>query len=76
MVSTSTFFYLQLIQFNAHEVSEFVLTAPKTLDNSKNESLGAAIYPTLALFNHSCHSAQVRSVTLSYNIILNPTFTL
>ncbi|KAK4298803.1 hypothetical protein Pmani_028882 [Petrolisthes manimaculis] len=55
--------FLQLIQFNAHEVSEFMLKAPKTLDESKNESLGAAIYPTLALFNHSCHSAQVRYFT-------------
>ncbi|XP_042229115.1 SET and MYND domain-containing protein 4-like isoform X3 [Homarus americanus] len=52
--------FLQIVQFNAHEVSEFVLAAPKCFDGSKNESLGAAIYPTLALFNHSCHSAQVR----------------
>lgn len=53
--------FLQIIQFNAHEVSEFCLAAPRTLDNSKNTSLGAAIYPTLSYFNHSCHSAQVRS---------------
>ncbi|XP_069940957.1 SET and MYND domain-containing protein 4-like isoform X4 [Cherax quadricarinatus] len=52
--------FLQIVQFNAHEVSEFVLIAPRTFDGAKNESLGAAIYPTLALFNHSCHSAQVR----------------
>lgn len=50
----------QIVQFNAHEVSEFHLLGPKTFDGAKNETLGAAIYPTLALFNHSCHSAQVR----------------
>ncbi|XP_050719553.1 SET and MYND domain-containing protein 4-like isoform X3 [Eriocheir sinensis] len=52
--------FLQIVQFNAHEVSEFYLLGPKTFDGAKNETLGAAIYPTLALFNHSCHSAQVR----------------
>lgn len=52
--------FLQIVQFNAHEVSEFHLLGPKTFDGAKNEALGAAIYPTLALFNHSCHSAQVR----------------
>ncbi|MPC41412.1 SET and MYND domain-containing protein 4 [Portunus trituberculatus] len=50
--------FLQIVQFNAHEVSEFCLMSPRSLDGSKNETLGAAIYPTLALFNHSCHSAQ------------------
>lgn len=53
-------FSFQIVQFNAHEVSEFHLLGPKTFDGAKNEALGAAIYPTLALFNHSCHSAQVR----------------
>ncbi|XP_076056655.1 protein-lysine N-methyltransferase SMYD4-like isoform X3 [Oratosquilla oratoria] len=52
--------FLQIIQFNAHEVSEFQLQGPRTLECAKNESLGAAIYPTLALFNHSCHSAMIR----------------
>lgn len=52
--------FLEIVQFNSHEVSEFWLTGPKTLTDSKNESLGAAIYPTLALFNHSCITAQVR----------------
>ncbi|KAG0713717.1 SET and MYND domain-containing protein 4 [Chionoecetes opilio] len=52
--------FLQIVQFNAHEVSEYILMGPKTFDGAKNESMGAAIYPTLALFNHSCHSAQCR----------------
>lgn len=50
----------QVVQFNAHEVSEFVTLTPKSLTGAKNETIGAAIYPTLALFNHSCHGAQVR----------------
>ncbi|XP_068205929.1 SET and MYND domain-containing protein 4-like isoform X2 [Palaemon carinicauda] len=52
--------FLEIVQFNSHEVSEFWLSAPKSLSNSKNESLGAAIFPTLALFNHSCITGQVR----------------
>ncbi|XP_042864384.1 SET and MYND domain-containing protein 4-like isoform X2 [Penaeus japonicus] len=52
--------FLQVVQFNAHEVSEFVTLTPKSLNGAKNETIGAAIYPTLALFNHSCHGAQVR----------------
>ncbi|CAL4136244.1 unnamed protein product [Meganyctiphanes norvegica] len=49
-----------LVQFNAHEVSEYCLQKPKTIDDSHNETIGAALYPSLALFNHSCHGAQVR----------------
>jgi len=52
--------FLQTIQFNAHEVSQFCLPETNRLDGSKNLSLGAAIYPTLAYFNHSCHAAQIR----------------
>ncbi|XP_056645073.1 SET and MYND domain-containing protein DDB_G0273589-like [Diorhabda sublineata] len=60
--------HLQILQFNAHEVSEL-----RNLPNSseiqdvmnkyENASTGAAIYPTLALFNHSCDPSIVR-----YNI--------
>ena len=49
--------FLQIVQFNAHEVSEFMMTGKKTLEGAKNRTLGAAIYPTLALFNHSCNTA-------------------
>ncbi|KAK7080825.1 hypothetical protein SK128_000240 [Halocaridina rubra] len=52
--------FLEIVQFNSHEVSEFWLMGPKTLSGSKNEAMGAAIYPTLALFNHSCITGQVR----------------
>lgn len=57
---TLLFLLPQVVQFNAHEVSEFVTLTPKSLTGAKNETIGAAIYPTLALFNHSCHGAQVR----------------
>jgi len=52
--------FLQIVQFNAHEVSEFSITAENIVENAENKSVGAAIYPTLAYFNHSCHGAQVR----------------
>ena len=65
--------FLQIIQFNAHEVSEFAVPAPRVLEGAKNTSLGAAIYPTLAYFNHSCHPGQVRyshfGVCLATNIL-------
>ena len=52
--------FLQIVQFNAHEVSEFVFSKPKNFDGAKNETLGAALFPTLALFNHSCNTAMNR----------------
>ncbi|CAG9855188.1 unnamed protein product [Phyllotreta striolata] len=60
--------HLQLLQFNAHEVSEL-----RNIDKShefedlmtkyENAAIGAGLYPTLALFNHSCDPSIVR-----YNI--------
>merc|ERR1739842_193964 len=64
-----------LIQFNAHEVSEYVLQKKGQIDEAHNESIGAALYPSLALFNHSCHGGQVRYfsgnkvITKAYRVI-------
>ncbi|KAJ1520536.1 hypothetical protein ONE63_003655 [Megalurothrips usitatus] len=52
---------LQLLQFNVHEVSELELKAPKRYDTAASNFVGAALYPTLALFNHSCDPGVVRS---------------
>jgi hypothetical protein len=47
---------LQSSQFNAHETSGW--DPHRTKDNSV--SLGGGVFPTLALFNHSCNPAIVR----------------
>ena len=51
---------LQLVQFNAHEVSDLQIAHSGTIENAKSVFLGAAIYPTVALFNHSCEPGIVR----------------
>ena len=50
---------LQVLQFNAHEVSE-VKIPNEDVDKATSEFIGAALYPTLALFNHSCNPAVIR----------------
>lgn len=51
---------LQFLQFNTHEVYE--LEESKTdKKSSKTVFIGGGIYPTLALFNHSCNPDIVRS---------------
>lgn len=57
--------HLQLLQFNAHEVSELKNLAKPTsqrgiLTTYENATIGAGLYPTLALFNHSCDPCIVR----------------
>ncbi|XP_055917831.1 SET and MYND domain-containing protein 4 [Eupeodes corollae] len=49
---------LQFIQFNTHEISE--LHTSKTKQTEKTVFIGGGIYPTLALFNHSCDPSIVR----------------
>ncbi|KAF5284773.1 hypothetical protein FQA39_LY04498 [Lamprigera yunnana] len=56
---------LQLLQFNAHEISEVHKAPPQPSDpqdvpNFKSVSVGGGIYPTLAFFNHSCDPSIVR----------------
>lgn len=45
---------LQIVQFNSHEVYELAK------DGSRTVFLGGGLYPTLALFNHSCNPGIVR----------------
>ncbi|CAG2067077.1 unnamed protein product, partial [Timema podura] len=49
--------HLQSLQFNAHEISELQLGDKK---ESKSVFLGGGLYPTLALFNHSCNPGVTR----------------
>ncbi|XP_052868960.1 SET and MYND domain-containing protein 4 [Anopheles cruzii] len=49
---------LQLLQFNAHEISELI--REKEDDIGKSTFIGGGLYPTLALFNHSCDPGVTR----------------
>lgn len=49
---------LQLLQFNSHEI--FELLKQKRDNLTQTVSVGAGLYPTLALFNHSCNPSIVR----------------
>lgn len=46
--------HLQILRFNAHEISELRLESPGKLNTSRSVFLGGGLFPTLALFNHSC----------------------
>lgn len=58
--------HLQILQFNAHETSELqnatdLIKKPDImLTNYESATIGAGLYPTLALFNHSCDPSIVR----------------
>ncbi|XP_017766370.1 PREDICTED: SET and MYND domain-containing protein 4-like [Eufriesea mexicana] len=53
--------YLMLIQFNAHEISELAIPRVKNmLAKGKSVFIGGGIYPTVALFNHSCNPGIIR----------------
>ncbi|XP_063394307.1 SET and MYND domain-containing protein 4 [Cydia fagiglandana] len=56
---------LQVLQFNAHEVFELQCPKPKVGQNiikhcGKSVFIAGAVFPTLALFNHSCDPGVVR----------------
>jgi len=52
--------HLQSFPCNAHEISEFDLD-PDAVATSTPHELGAGIYATLSLFNHSCDPAVTRN---------------
>lgn len=45
---------LQVLQFNAYEVCEFLMPDRKNYKKSTTFSVGLGIYPTASYFNHSC----------------------
>ena len=78
-IGTLLFHFLEVLQFNAHEVAQFEMIARSVPDRyqykedcltfclcrdkeegAKSVFIGAAVYPTLAMFNHSCDPSIVR----------------
>lgn len=53
---------LEVLQFNAHEIAELQYDAhfPGDLEKAKSQFIGGGLFPTLALFNHSCEPGIVR----------------
>lgn len=53
---------LQLLQFNAHEISELQFNAdhPGDINKATSTFIAGGLFPTLALFNHSCEPGIVR----------------
>ncbi|KAF5302662.1 hypothetical protein FQA39_LY19053 [Lamprigera yunnana] len=58
-------YYLQILQFNAHEIYETRRDADHKFKNAKPGYIGVALYPTVALFNHDCYPAVTRYVKYS-----------
>ncbi|CAF1200351.1 unnamed protein product [Adineta steineri] len=52
--------HLQSLPCNAHEISEFIYHRLTPLSSSCSE-IGAGIYATLSLFNHSCNPNVIRN---------------
>lgn len=57
-ISTLIFRNLQILQFNAHEVSELELKSKN--DVGKSNFIGGSLYCHLSQFNHSCDPGLVR----------------
>jgi len=60
LIGTVLFHFLEVLQFNAHEVAQFEMQSKTSQEGAKSAFIGAAVYPTLALFNHSCDPSIVR----------------
>ncbi|XP_046968882.1 SET and MYND domain-containing protein 4 [Vanessa cardui] len=65
---------LQILQFNAHEVFELHCPKPKVgqyiiKHDGKSTFLAGAVFPTLALFNHSCDPGVVRYFCGPYVVV-------
>ncbi|XP_044252306.1 SET and MYND domain-containing protein DDB_G0273589-like [Tribolium madens] len=52
--------YLQILQFNAHEIYETLYDEKHSLKSAKMVNIGVAVYPTVALFNHECYPSVTR----------------
>jgi hypothetical protein len=57
--------HLELTQFNCHEVSELVYEG-SNVEGGKTKFIGGAIYPRLALFNHSCNPSILRYLSFHH----------
>merc|ERR1712012_1291634 len=61
--------FLEVLQFNAHEVAQFEMVTKTSQEGAKSAFIGAAVYPTLALFNHSCDPSIVRYYVEDYVVV-------
>lgn len=52
--------FLEVLQFNAHEVAQFEMMTKNREEGASSNYIGAGVYPTLAMFNHSCDPSIVR----------------
>lgn len=48
-------FYLQMLQFNAHEIYETKYAKLHKFRTAKTGYVGVGIFATTALFNHDCY---------------------
>jgi len=55
--------HLNVLQFNAHEIYEFLRGDRERMKPCKNSLIGVGVYPQASYFNHSCHPRTTR-----YNI--------
>jgi len=55
--------HMNVLQFNAHEIYEFLRGDRTRLRPHKNNLIGVGVYPQASYFNHSCHPGTAR-----YNI--------
>ena len=62
LVGSLLLHHLQLLQFNAHEVGEYVMMEPGQFRQSRSVYIGVAVYPTVSFFNHSCEGGVSRWV--------------
>ncbi|CAB4058311.1 unnamed protein product [Lepeophtheirus salmonis] len=53
-IGTLLVHFLEVYQFNAHEIAQFEMVAKDKEEGAKSVFIGAGVYPTLAMFNHSC----------------------
>ena len=60
LVARLLFHFLELLQFNTHEVAQLEMQGRRFEDGAKSKLIGAAVFPTLALFNHSCEPSLTR----------------
>ncbi|KAF0298404.1 SET and MYND domain-containing protein 4 [Amphibalanus amphitrite] len=60
LVGSLLLHHLQLLQFNAHEVGEYVMMEPGQFKQSRSVYIGVAVYPTVSFFNHSCEGGVSR----------------
>uniref|UniRef100_A0A0K2TLD8 Protein-lysine N-methyltransferase SMYD4 n=1 Tax=Lepeophtheirus salmonis TaxID=72036 RepID=A0A0K2TLD8_LEPSM len=59
-IGTLLVHFLEVYQFNAHEIAQFEMVAKDKEEGAKSVFIGAGVYPTLAMFNHSCDPSVVR----------------